>query len=246
MADSLADRIKRLQEDIARNASAQRQRAYQSDIGKATRNIAAASWFFGGVALGFHWAWTNVVYPVWRQARRPFWWLIKQYVKLWNWVVIVRDPYGKPLFSKTRAGLMVVATLLFWIFLVDPIFDIAWNSALYMATARVNEEVILLSSQEVDSDRNTHNIEGCLKFPCSDADSLYFRVRASLFNNVWNIVHGKGLFYPDYLAAAIPTVPSRCVITSYGFRANMILRNLNTFPEVLEVKSCDVISGRAP
>jgi hypothetical protein len=241
MAETLADKIRRLQAEMAARAATQKQRAYQSGTAKTARDIASATWFFASLSMGLHWAWVHFVWPVWRQVRRPLWWIAGRYVALWNWFVIVRDPYGKPTFSKTRAGVMVIATIGFWIFLLDPCLELVANSALYALTSHVDEEVILLSSQEVDTNHNTHNIEGCWKFPCSDSDSLYFRVKGGLFNNVWNIVHGKGMFYPDYVAAAIPTVPSRCIITSYGFRANLILRSLNAFPEVLEVKSCDVI-----
>jgi hypothetical protein len=122
---------------------------------------------------------------------------------------------------------MVAATLAFLLFILDPLAALAWQTGLYAATAKVNEEVILLSSQEINSDRNVHNIEGCLKLPCSDTDSIYFRVQSSLFNHIWNLAHGKGLFYPDYVAATVASTISRCIITSYGIRSSLIIRNFD-------------------
>lgn len=242
MADSLADRIRKLQSDLAATSAAQKKRAYQSGVGRAARDVGGVSWFFASLALGLQWAWTHVVWPAWRQIRRPLWWLTKLYVRLWNWTVIVQDPYGKPVFSKTRAGLMVIASVLFWLFFLDPIVDLALDMAVYTVTARVDESVILFGSQEVSGDKNVHNIEGCWTVSCGDTEAFYLRVKSGLFNQLWNFAHGKGIFYPDYIAAAVPTGKSRCMITTYGVRFSFVIHNLNIYPEVLEVKSCDKVA----
>jgi hypothetical protein len=245
MAETLADRVKRLQAEMATRASAQKQRAYQSSSAKAARDVASASWFFATLGMGLHWAWLYFVWPIWRQLRRPLWWLAGRYVALWNWFVIVRDPYGKPTFSKTRAGVMVIATALFWWFLVDPLVGLACDGAIYAATAQHNEEIVLFGSQEVDSKNNVHIAEGCYNYPCHDGASLYFRIKNSLFNNVWKMTHTGGFFYPDLVAAAIPTGYSRCVVTSYGLRWRVFVMNTEIFPELLDVSSCEAIAPAA-
>jgi hypothetical protein len=244
MTESLADRVKRLQAEMAAQAATQKQRAYQSSTAKTARDIASATWFFATVGMGLHWAWVYFVRPIWRQARRPLWWLAKQYVALWDWFVIVRDPYGKPTFSKTRAGIMVIATAFCWWFLVDPLIGLACDTAIYAATVQNDEEIVLFGSQEIDSKNNVHIAEGCYTYPCKDGESLYFRIKNSLFNNLWKIAHAGGLFYPDLVGAAIPTGYSRCVVASYGLRWRVFVMNTEIFPEIIDVKSCVGITGQ--
>lgn len=242
MSETLRERVARLRADTERSFAEGQRHAYQSKTARTARDVAGVTWFIAGLAMGLHWAWIVVLTPTMRFLRRPAMWLARQYGRLWDRVVIVHDPYGKPGFSKTRAGLMVIATAFVWFFLLTPAIELTFDFIVYIATVRVDESVILLSSQEIDIDRNTHNIEGCWHFPCSDTDSVYFRVQNSTFNNAWNLLHGKGLFLPDYVAAAVPTVPSRCVITSFGLRWSFIVRDFNLFPQVLAVKSCDAVS----
>ncbi len=242
MTESLADRVRALRESAAAAASDAHRRAYHSAAAKTARDFAYAGRFAATLLSGLHWAWTRVAWPLWSNlVRRPLWWLARLYARLWNAVTYARDPCGDRVFSKTRGGLAVVATALFLWFLLGPLLQLAADSVLYAFTGRIDEHVVLLSSQEVDAGRNVHNIEGCWTVECGDTESFYFRVRASLFNQLWNFAHGKGIFYPDYIAASVPTGKNRCVISSYGIRVSAVIRNLNWFPEVLEVRRCDLI-----
>lgn len=243
MMETLADRVKRLRQEAERTMHAQSKRAYQSVPARTARDLAGLAWFLTGVGIGLWWIWERVVMPVWRFARKPGVWLARRYVDLWHWATVIIDPYGKPVFSKTRAGFMVIATGVFWFFMLWPLLGLATDSVIYLLTAQVDEHVILLSSQQLDSEKNTHMVEGCAELPCSDRNSLYFKVRGSLFNDLWTIAHLRGIqFYPDSVAAPIPMDVSECVITSYGLRQNLIA-GFHLFPEILAVRSCNVVTA---
>lgn len=241
MAEPLSERIKRAREEAAVAAARRQQRSYQSRAAEAARNMATLGRLVGAIAVGVQWAWDNVVGPLWRVVRKPLWRLLRAYLRLWDRVVIVSDPYGKPAVSRTRAGAMVFGTLLVWWYAVDPCLGLLWDSTLYALTAKRDETVILFSSQEIDSSKNRHNVEGCLAWPCADGESLYFRVQNSLFNNIWKLANAGSLFYPDYVAAAVPLGNNRCVITSYGLRSRLIVMNIEIFPEIIDVKSCEAV-----
>lgn len=243
MTETLSERVARLRAEADRVVEQQRKRAYQSAPARAGRDIAGAAWFFTGVGIGLFWIWENIVRPLWRKARRPIVWTYRAYVSFWDKVVIVPDPYGKPVFSKTRAGLMVIATAIFWFILLGPLISVIADATIYALTAEVDERVILLSSQPLNDERNTHQVTGCTELPCA-GNPLYFLVRASLFNDLWTIAHLQGFsFYPDMVAAPIPMDVSECVITSYGLRRNFLW--LRMFPEILAVRSCNVVAATA-
>lgn len=138
---------------------------------------------------------------------------------------------------------MLLATAGFCWFLLLPLLECAWDAAWYAATVRHNEHVYLLGSQEIDPWTGSHNVEGCTALPCSDSDAIYFRTTGGLFNNLWSLVHGKGLFWPEYVGAAVPYSVSRCVVTSYGLRVRLPLRIVNTYSSLLAVTCEPVASG---
>jgi hypothetical protein len=110
-------------------------------------------------------------------------------------------------------------------------------------TAKRNEVVYLTNSQEIDHINNVHSIQGCESLPCTDRDSIYFRIRFSWFNLLWTWVHGKIWFYPDYVAAAVPPVVSKCIITTYGIRLKTFMRSFNMYPDLVQV-TCEPILKR--
>jgi hypothetical protein len=81
----------------------------------------------------------------------------------------------------------------------------------------------------------SHIIEGCHRLPCSDTDAIYFRTEDNLFNNLWSIFHGRGLFYPEYVGAAVPYSTSECVVTTYGIRMRFPFRIINMYSDMLAV-----------
>jgi hypothetical protein len=108
-----------------------------------------------------------------------------------------------------------------------------------------NEQVYLTNSQEIVPGENEHSVQGCHALPCTDDNSVYYRIRASNFNEAWSVLHGRGLFYPDFVAAAVPVSISRCNITSYGLRIKFLMRGLDIYPDLLRTE-CTPLQDIAP
>jgi hypothetical protein len=183
--------------------------------------------FLYQVLAGFGWVYTYVIRPV----TRPFWkaglYLFRQYRRLWDRAVYKSSGH----FSRIRAGGMVIATGLA-IYLFVPVAKFVFDAGLFAVTYDI-EEVYLSKSQEIDPANNTHSVTGCEKLPCTEANSIYYRVREDTFNSLWSMLHHGGLFYPDYVAAAVPGV-SKCKVTSYGFRFKFAMRQWDIYPDMLE------------
>ena len=58
------------------------------------------------------------------------------------------------------------------------------------------------------------------------------------------MVHGRGLFFPDYVAASVPLSISQCTITSYGLRLKLIMRGVDIYPDLLKTE-CTPMTGRS-
>lgn len=178
-------------------------------------------------------AWVWVYENIWQPAvQRPVFravkWLFWHYRSFWEKVVYDKKGY----FSKTRAGLMLTATLGFLYIMPSTLF-FAGDVLLFAATVE-REEVYLTSSQEIDMVQDIHNVEGCTTLPCSEQSAIYLRVRPNFFNHVWSMFHHGSLFYPDYVAAVIPQGLTKCSILTYGIRVKVITRHWDAYPDLLD------------
>jgi len=191
-----------------------------------------------GVALTWVWKWT--LHPILKALSNFSSWILKQYRKLWSLTVYQRNQYGTLMLSKTRAGVFLLCTALF-LWCSVGILGFTYDGILYATTVKHNEIFYLHGSQETNVTGNVHSVKGCSHLPCSDEDSLYFRVTPSLFNHIWSIWNDHMLFYPDYVAAAVPDVVNKCTITTYGIRLKLLVRNTDIYPELLKA-SCQPVS----
>jgi hypothetical protein len=155
----------------------------------------------------------------------------------------VNDKFGNRLFSKRRAGLMLLATAAVLWFALLPTLGFLFDLGLYFATAKVDEVVYLTNSQEIVPEENIHSVQGCHDLPCNDNNSIYFRIRSTPFNQAWSILHGHGVFFPDYVAAAVPLSVSKCTITSYGVRLKLFMRGMEVYPDVVSTV-CEPLVGQ--
>lgn len=228
--DPLLDELNRLR----RQAGGTIATGQETRSNRAETDLRAFGRFTYQLGAGFLWVRRWVLAPVWRAIWRAWKWIVRQYRRLWAYCVYKRMPDGRLLFSKTRAGLMVLATGVFlWFGLLDAL-DFAWDCGVYALTAKVDEHIYLNGSQEINSWTGAHTIEGCSRLPCSDDDAIYFRTNGGWFNNLWSLSHGKGFFLPEYVGAAVPYQTSQCLVTSYGFRFRF-LRYVNVYPDLLAV-----------
>jgi hypothetical protein len=257
MTDDLLQRIKRA------NATLNRERT-NSDKADANRssatmqkNISSIQVFLVQIILAATWAWEHLIVPVTRRVIwRPIIWLLTKYRQLWYRVVHVTDAYGQSHFSVPRAGGFLMITAICLWFLV-PLLDFFGDACLYALTVRHRESIYLSNSQELDAVRDLHSIEGAEKLPMTPDDTIYFRVENSWFNSAWSIAYHMHrcsvynltciigsftkIFFPEYVAAAVPPVVSECSAISYGFRFRFVMRWFNFRPKLLEA-SCTPVT----
>lgn len=204
-------------------------------LATTARDVARTVRFFAQVGSGLAWLWARIAAPRrWARVALVLTW--RAYRRTWDRAVYARIE-GVRVFRPHRAALTILATVgLLWFF-VFPLGELAGDSALYLATGRVNEPIYLRAPQELDPTTSVHAVRGCHALPCDDADAVYFRIESDWFSNLWSLAHGRGFFFPEYVAAAVPTETTRCVVSSFGIRLRGTVRLLNWFPQLLAV-SC--------
>jgi hypothetical protein len=233
------DNLKRRIEDRAYEA--ERAEAGQWQV-KTAKDLTAFGRFIAQVVVAAIWMYETILRPTAGFFAVPLNFLVGWYRRLWARLVYVEDKFKQRQFSKTRAGLLLTTTLLFLWFALLPLLGFAVDVGLYFATVKRDEIVYLTNSQEILPEENVHSVQGCHALPCTDENSFYFRIRGTLFNELWSLVNGYGLFYPDYVAAAVPLSISECKITSYGLRLKFMMRGIDLYPDVLKTE-CQPLTG---
>lgn len=220
---SASEDIKRYRKNLADKQAALESVVARSTTGRIAKRTAQ-------LALAFDWV-TARLGPVWRFVSWPVRKLVNLYFALWNEVVYVDEK-----FSRKRGGIMLVSTGLFAWFIMVPLLVFLLDVGLYTATVKRDEKVYLYNSQEIDGANNIHSVQGCYKIPCGDDDSIYYRIEASLFNELWTILNRHTLYFSDTIAAAVSPTVSECTITSYGVRVKLFMRSMDIYPNLLESK----------
>lgn len=244
MIDPITDRIDRLKANTERLFREEKRRYAESAVGKIHKEISAWAIFWTQFARGWHWFYSWIVAPIARPLFRLARWAWGRYRALWSAIVYLKDEHGVLRFSKTRAGAMVTATVA-CIYLASHVIELFWHTGLYAVTADRGETVYLISSQEIFPELNIHNVKGCESLPCTEQNSIYFRVRPTTFNHIWSLVNHSTIFFPDYVAAAAPQGIAKCSITSYGVRWKFVMRviqDVDFYPDILAI-SCEQRSG---
>jgi hypothetical protein len=226
---------------IARKVSdaGAKERAKQASASMAGRIQHDVSWlhvFLLQVGQALFWIYQKFLRPITSRLWRLAGWLFTWYRRIWRRWTYYTNEYGVQRFSKIRGGLMIIATVVALHYVPHTLFFM-WQAGLYTVTSNVNETVYLTNSQEIDPVENVHSVQGCHSLPCTDDNSVYFRIRATYFHEVWSLLNGHGFFFPDYVAAAVPIGASKCVITAYGIRVKLFMRAGNIYPDLLAI-SC--------
>jgi hypothetical protein len=242
----LKDEIEKLRAKIDDNAYRAAKTEAASFEARRRSDVASMNRFLAQLILAGHWIYASILRPVGRFAAIPLRHLFRWYRWLWDKVVYVEDPYKNRMFSKTRAGVFLTASIVFAWFILVPALIFLFDVGLYFATVRKDEVVYLTNSQEIIPEENVHSVQGCHSLPCTDENSVYFRIRGTLFNEVWSLVHGHGIFYPDYIAAAVPLSISRCTITTYGVRIKLVMRGMDIYPDVLKTECTPLQTESVP
>ena len=236
LGDDLLKEAQRLQEAIGQSSYDRQKKKDQSKIGRIRGDIAELSGFFNQLAQAGSWIYNNVIKPVAERVPGPVMSVARAYKHhIWDRLVYAHDQYDTPYFSKKRAAGVLTATFLA-LACVPTAARVALDTGLYTATAHVDEKIYLTDPDEIFPALNIHSVRGCHELPCDESNSIYFRVEPRLFNEIWSLTNRGGLFYPDYVASAVPPGMNQCVATSYGIRSKPYVTYTDKYPDLLAAK----------
>lgn len=238
---TLKDEVAALKKKLEERADERAKVHSRSWTGRTQHNLTALHKFLFQLVQALAWIYSHILRPVARVLFKPVTWLWHLYRLLWDKAVYYEDTRQERQFSKTRAGIFLALSAAFAWYLFIPAIVFLFHAVLYVTTVNRDEVVYLTNSQEILPHENEHSVQGCHALPCTDQNSLYFRIRASNFNEVWSILNGRGLFFPDYVAASVPVAVSRCKITSYGLRIKFLMRGFDIYPDLLQTE-CSPLS----
>lgn len=241
----LLDEVRKLKEKIdARFHNARKEEA-ASWTRRTQEDLSALQRFLARMAAILGWIYRRILRPIDRIIVVPALWFWCVVQALWNRFVYVEDQYKNRRLSKRRAAIFTIGGAVFAWYILVPLLVLLFDIALYFATVNRDEVVYLTNSQEIIPEDNVHSVQGCHQLPCTDENSFYFRIRATLFNELWSLLHGRGLFFPDYVAASVPLSISECRITSYGVRVKIFMRGMDIYPDLLRTE-CTPLQGGEP
>lgn len=146
------------------------------------------------------------------------------------WVRFTHNKYEEFVYKR---GLAMGAVTLLVIILIPTIGMLIFQTAYYLATYK-KDSIYLIQSEEIYPDDNTWGVRGCYTQVCDSGSSLYFRIKPSLFHQLWSLSHHGTVFLPDIIGSSVPTGLTKCEIVSYGLRLR-ILMTFNVYPSILEI-----------
>ena len=243
--DALLQGIDKTLSDFKTKAYEAKKAYDQSDVGRAQRELSALGRFWAQFIHSLGWIYGKLIAPVTWRVYRGLLWLYARYRALWARCVYGKDAYGDPEFSKARGGVMILATIAA-LYVVYCVIAVAATLPWYLATVRHDEQLYLSNSQNVSAGpegHEVHEVYGCETLPCTQENTVTFRVRATWFNEAWSVLHHGSLFYPGYVAAAVSPVLNRCTITSYGIRRKFLVRSWELYPDLVQVECMPTTPG---
>ena len=208
-ADALLDGIDKTLSDFKTRAYEAKKAYDQSDVGRAHRELTALGRFWSQFVHSCGWIYMQLIAPITWRIYRAIRWAFARYRAL---VGALRLRQG----CLRRSGIQQGARRD-----DDPRDDCRLLRRLLAsprspgpcpgtcATVRHDEQLYLSNSQNLSGQADGHEIHevyGCETLPCTDQNTVTFRVRATWFNEVWSVLHHGALFYPGYVAAAVNPV----------------------------------------
>src|SRR5262245_24845239 len=137
----LKHEIEKLKAKIDDNAYRSAKTDAASFQARRRSDVASMNRFLAQLVLAASWIYQSILHPVGRFAGYPLRFLFRWYRKLWDKVVYTQDRYQNRLFSKTRAGVFLTATLVFFWFILTPMLMFLFDVGLYLTTVRKDEVV---------------------------------------------------------------------------------------------------------
>jgi hypothetical protein len=145
----------------------------------------------------------------------------------------IRLAYSDGKFTLKKFALSLVAFIVASYIILNSM-DFMWEGTKYLFTVKKDEIVFLSDSNEISDD--VYNVKGCEAETCSVENSLYFRIEADAFAQVWSLTNKGTIFFPDYISAIVAPGINKCKITSYGTRWKFLIRHWNIYPRILDIK----------
>src|SRR6185369_7287416 len=156
----LLDQVKKLKQQMEARAFETDKTEARSFTKRTQGDIGALRKFYFQLGMAAHWIYLNILSPVARWSSHPLRWLFRQYRWLWEKVVYYQDQFGNRMFSKTRAGLFLTASIVFAWFIFLPALGFLYDLGMYLTTVKKDEVVYLTNSQEIMPEENIHSVQG--------------------------------------------------------------------------------------
>lgn len=193
-------------------------------------------WLFQ-YALGWGWIWSKIIYPIIQKMATIYKWVGVKYMDFWKWAVY--DKEGNFRVFRSAATIMVT-TAMIWV--IPAFIWLSINTGAWVFTGKSQEVVFLTSTQEIDPENDVHAIRGCESLPCTNDNSIYFRVKSNLFVQAYSFASGEGMFYPDLVASVVAPGVNKCTVDSYGIRVKTFMKKWEIYPYMLGAV-CMPVSG---
>lgn len=240
--DKVLEDVKKLREHNEAFTRSREKKISNTRIAQMQKDATVFYRFYTQVIIAAIWIYQHILRHIIWAAMQPAKWLFRRYKNLWSLVVYKRDKFGDLKLSKVRAGIFLMLTV--GVFYTAPIWgEFLLDTGLFLTTAKFDEVMYMTNSQEILPEDNIHSAQGCSELPCTDDDSLYFRISPTAFNHLYTLVTQGSIFYPDYVAAAIPPGVNRCTTTSYGLRLKFLMRGWEIQPQLVRA-SCEPVYTR--
>jgi hypothetical protein len=199
-----------------------------SDIAEGTKNaVATAGWLK-----------TNIGEPLWAIANPLIGRACRAYGRMWNKRAYVTDADGDRVFSKKRAGIIILASAFAAAAAYEAVPETARSIAFATWWATTNKTEYLVMNKADPSKGSSFVATGCHSWPCDSDNTIDFQIDDSAFHDIHRLITHREMFYPSFIAAAVPAVPSACEIDYYGSRGKVLARWGHFYPRLFDVKTC--------
>ncbi|MGI9301192.1 MAG: hypothetical protein ACR2RB_00585 [Gammaproteobacteria bacterium] len=235
--NELLRQAEQLKNDAASAQDALRRKQKRSAFGQAQRHVTDTHQALASAGRFIKSLVRNVITPLaslWL-VRAP----LRGYRNLWRRIVYVPDADGDLLFSKRRAGVMVLLTAVgLWMApaVLGACVELVWDTSRMAMSYKSGEIWYLGKSQEIDPAGNVFSAQGCASVSCTDQTSIYFRIKPSIAHHAWSLYTNGNVFFPDFVAAGIQNDVNKCHVTGYGSRWKFFVRNWDIYPQILAVE----------
>jgi hypothetical protein len=190
---------------------------------KPTWDITSHGIARAGEALSFL---APVVTPLWNG-----------YKSIFNRVAYTLDDHGeRTVLHKPRALAAAAFSLVAAFGIVTQGLPVAGNLAydgiMMSTTMEHGRPLYLTGANPSDDTDDIFYVKGCETLPCTDSNSVYFRLRDNAILSAYRFVTTGKAFWPEDVGAAIPEETSACTVSTYGVRVRM----LGMYPHITSVQ----------